>query len=177
MALFSWGKKAKLEAAFNEEIKKIISQFDGLYSAVGISTPPDRTAEVFVAGWLVFTAYGNLRGFQAARKDVGWIYQKAMLTYVRNMLGSRLGAEGIKGVEAMYLHVQERLNAAFNADKGASFAPDPSGAWRSEHMVDAFVALVFPPKSVKSAKKKLLDPLTTMFALWLEQIKVAFSGI
>ena len=84
MAFFSWGRKAKLEATFNDEITKIISQLNGLYVAVRIADAPDRTAEFFIAGWLVYHAYGNLRGFEAARKDVGWICQKAMMTYVRN---------------------------------------------------------------------------------------------
>jgi hypothetical protein len=148
----------------------------GLYEAAHISAAPDRTAEFFVAGWLVFHSYGNSRGFEAARKDLGWVYQKAMMAHVRSLSGSRLGYQGIKTVEAMSLLVQERLNSAFNADKGASFVADPSGAWRSEHMVDAFVALVFPPESAKSAAKKLLDPLTMMFVLCMQQATASFAG-
>ena len=165
MALFSWGRKGKLEAVFNDEIKKITSQFGGMYEAARISAAPDQTAEFFVAGWLVFTAYGNLRGFEVARKDLGWIYQKAMMTHVRNLSGSRLGYEGIKSVEAMSLHVQERLNGAFNADKGASYAADPSGAFQSEHMVEAFVSLVFPEKSRTSALFPVSDHETDLIFL------------
>lgn len=177
MALFSWGRKGKLESIFNAEIDKLTAQLEGLYEASGLSAAPDRTAQHFIAGWLVFNAYGNLRGFEAARKDLGWIHQKSMMAYVRDRTGERLGFEGIKRVEAMFLHVQEQLNTAFNVDKGASFALDPEGQWRSRYMVEAFVSLVFPAKGAKAVVKKLLDPMTVFFAVCLEQIKNSFRDV